>query len=213
MDITDVDVIQQVPNIDEDDSFVDKELLEALESSVVDQYKNFTDLGIDLLDKIDNELIKTAILVNFVDYISDEYLTIPNYEDMLNSTQMLLEIGGYLYRFVCVDGYNTIMPNLLKNYDIFSIDEFDYIFKYKMNNDPEKFKEAVSNCINDIIIKLKNLRNLDRKVSQDNNYLALLKNYTYYYELVRFSDSNLLLFNYFRPVLNKNFNEIIWRIL
>jgi hypothetical protein len=80
-----------------------------------------------------------------------------------------------------------------------------------LGNDPAKFKASFATAINSVLERLQNLQKIRKAVIKDENYQFLMTKYKYYIELVNYGETNRFLENYIRPVLYKNFSEIIWR--
>lgn len=194
-------------------SLVDVDVIEADEEMVKKQYYELENLGTDLLKTIRDNDHKIEIVKDFIAYTNENYVSIVDYDQLIASHSKLIEIGDFLYKFIIIDCFNTIIPNYLEKIEAYNVEDFDLYFKNTLKNDSTKFKANFAKTINDIINKLLNLKKIDEKVSNDKNYKILLKRYGYYLELINFTDIDNFLQNYFRPVVAKNSSEINWRML
>lgn len=213
LDLNDVNSVNDIPNvqrvenqiIDRDESISDKSIIE-------NQYIELDNLGINLLKEIDDKDLKSEVLDELLQFANDNFISIA-YMDQVNiSRAKLNEIGELVYQFLCVDCYNTLIPNFLSTHDIYNIKQFDIYFKNNLKNDVSTFKASFAKTINSVINKLFNLSNIDKKIKADKTYNEILKKYGFYLELINYGDSDKFLFNYFRPVLSKHESDLTWRM-
>lgn len=194
------------------DNFVDDEDLEINESIIIDQYVNFNNLGINLTDNIDKSF-KLNIFANMLNYINDNYLSIVDFDSSIILPQKLLESGNFIYNFVCVDCYNTIIPNFLNYTNCNTLDSFDSLIQNKFHGDYALVKANLVKIIKNIIDGLLRLQKLDVNVQKDESYQKFLFKFTYYMELIDFGNTEIFVNNYIRPLLIKNMDSILWRIV
>ncbi|HQF37145.1 MAG TPA: hypothetical protein PLL26_05925 [Candidatus Dojkabacteria bacterium] len=194
------------------DDFISTDELETNEEIIKDQYINFNNLGINLIDNIDNKY-KPEIYANMLNYINDNYLSIVDFDSSIILPPKLIETGNYIYNFICVDCYNTIIPNFLNYINCNNLDGFDSLIQNKFRGDYSLVKANLVKIIKNIVDELLKLQRIDTSVQKDEMYQKLLFKFTYYIELVDFGDTELFVNNYIRPLLIKNIDSILWRII
>ena len=210
IDMNSIDNINNIINIPDD--FIDNEELEMNENVIQDQYVNFNNLGINLIDNID-KAYKVNIYANMLNYINDNYLSIVDFDSAIILPQKLIETGGYVYTFICVDCYNTIIPNFLNYTNCNTLDGFDSLIQNKFRGDYSLVKANLVKIIKNIIDELLKLQRIDTTVQKDESYQKLLFKFSYYMELVDFGDTEMFVNNYIKPLLIKNMDSILWRIV
>lgn len=210
IDLKSIDVIDNVILIP--DNFIDSEDLEMNENMIINQYVNFNDLGINLIENID-KTYRSNIYANMLNYINDNYLSIVDLDSSITFPQKLMETGNYIYNFVCVDCYNTILPNFLNHINCNTLDGFDSLIQNKFRGDYSLVKANLVKIIKNIVDELLKLQRIDTTVQKDEMYQKLLSKFTYYIELVDFGDTEIFVDNYIRPLLTKNIDSILWRII
>lgn len=191
--------------------YVDHDMLNENQQIIKNQYKKFNDLGKNLFTDIELSY-KKILAQELIEYINSNYVSIIDIDETTISTNRLIEISELVYKFICVDCYNVIIPNYLNQTNCFDLNQFDIYFKNNLNNDISNFKTSFLKTINTIIGEFTALEKLDSSVRSDENYKEILKRYGFYMELINYGDSYNFLFNYFRPVFLKNKDDIIWRI-
>jgi len=206
-DINDIKTIAIVP-----ENFVDYQELVSNEEVIKDQYVNFNNMGINLLDNID-KLYTSDILVNMLEYVNSNYLSIVDFDSSIILSQKLLETGNYIYNFICVDAYNTIIPNFLNYTNCNSLESFDSLIQNKFRGDYSLVKANLVKIIKTIVDELLKLQRIDISVQSDEMYQKLLFKFSYYMELVDFGDTEMFTNNYIRPLLIKNIDSVLWRII
>lgn len=210
IDFNDIDVIENViimPN-----NFINNEELEMNEEIIKDQYINFNNLGINLIENID-KTYRADIYANMLDYINDNYLSIVDLDSSTILPQKLIETGNFIYNFICVDCYNTIIPNFLNSMNINTLDGFDSLIQNKFHGDYSIVKANLVKIIKNIVDELLKLQRIDANVQKDKMYQNLLFKFSYYMELVDFGDTEMFVNNYMRQLLVKNLDSILWRII
>lgn len=212
VDLNSIDTVGTSTNISfiSSDEFIDYDELEQLEEPIKRQYIDFESLGADLIKNIPDKYL-LHIFRNLIEYVNENYTAITEYDAVSVSPQKLLQVGRYVYSFICIDCPFTILPNYLNKIEVATIDQFESYLRSRLNNDSAKLKASFIQSINSVLEKLKNLQKIRRAVVKDQNYQFLITKYTYYIELVNYGDTNRFLENYLRPVLYKNFGEIFWR--
>jgi len=194
------------------DNFVTDEELEMNEDIIKEQYINFNNLGINLIDNLDITY-KADIFANMLNYINDNYLSIVDLDSSIILPQKLIETGGYIYNFICVDCYNTIIPNFLNYTKCNTLDGFDSLIQNKFRGEYTLVKANLVKIIKNVIDELLKLQRIDTTVQKDESYQKLLFKFSYYMELIDFGDTEMFVNNYIRPLLIKNMDSILWRIV
>lgn len=212
VDMNSVDTLSSSTNINfiPDDDIIDYDYLEQIEEPIKRQYIEFESLGADLINNIPDKYLQ-IIFRNLIEYVNENYTAVTEYDTVSVSPQKLLQVGRYIYSFICIDCPFTILPNYLNKIEAATIDQFDSYLKNRLANSSGKFKASFAESINSVLDKLQYLQKLRKDVIKDQNYQFLVTKYKYYIELVNYGESNRFLENYLRPVLHKNFSEIIWR--
>lgn len=208
VDMNSIDSVDNLMIVPED--FINNEELEANEDIIKDQYINFNNLGIDLLSGIDTNFT-SDILGNMLDFVNETYLSITDYDSSIILPKKLLETGLLIYEFICVDCYNTIIPNFLNYINCTSLDNLESIIQNKFKNDYSLIKVNLVKIIKNIVDELLKLQRIDSSIQSDTMYQKLLFKYSYYMELIDFGDTEMFVNNYIKPLLNKNLDSILWR--
>ena len=198
-----------LPSIQTHD-YIDRDILDELEEPIKEQYINFESLGVDLTKDVP-QLYLYAIYGNLIDFVNENYTAITEYDTVRVSPQKVLEVGKYVYSFICTDAALNILPHYLIKIESYTVQQFESYIRNKLGNESSKFKSSFVNAINEVITRLTGLQKLRQAVTNDKNYQFILKKYVYYMELVNYGDSDQFLYNYIMPVLRKNFDEIFWR--
>jgi len=209
IDMNDIDSIENVMIVP--DNFVKYEELEANEGIIKDQYIYFNNMGVDLICNID-KLFIPDIFYNMLEFVNETYLSITDYDTSIILPRRLLETGQLIYDFICIDCYNTIIPNFLNHINCDSLDTFEHVIQYKYKGDYALIKANLVKTIKTIIDELLKLQRIDSSVQADTMYQKLLFKYSYYMELVDFGDTEPFVNNYIKPLLLKNIDSILWRI-
>ena len=213
IDMNSIDTLDHatISDLQNDNSIVDREELDEINENIKRQYINFENLGVNLLEDVPVKY-KLIIFEEMIDYIQENYVDVVNYDETTISPNKRIQIGNFLYRFFVIDGYNVLLPNFLNSFNCVTIEQFDLHIKNVYNNDASNFKTRFYQTIDDIAQRLLGLRQIDSKIHSDKKYKDLLKTYEYYKEIVNFGDSSNLLFNYIRPMFDKNSSDILWRM-
>ena len=148
-----------------------------------------------------------------LDYVNDNYMSIVDFDSSIILPQKLLETGNFVYNFICVDCYNTIIPNFLNYANCNSLESFDSLIQNKFRGDYSLVKANLVKIIKNIIDELLKLQRIDASVQTDEMYQKLLFKFSYYMELVDFGDTEKFTNNYIRPLLTKNIDSILWRTM
>ncbi|MFA7202513.1 MAG: hypothetical protein WC188_02205 [Candidatus Caldatribacteriota bacterium] len=209
--LIDLNATDSIYNMITFEKIIDKEEYSMNENIIIDQYSNFNNLGINFIDNIDNEF-KPSIFENMLEYVNDTYMSIVDYDSAMLLPQKLLESGQFIYEFVCVDCFNTIIPNFLSSLNCNNLENFDFLVQNRFKYDYSLIKANLVKIIKNIVEELLKLQKIDSNVRNDNAYKKLLFKFTYYMELLDFGDTEKFVNNYIRPVLIKNLDSILWRI-
>lgn len=212
VDMNSIDTLSSSTSINfiPDNEIIDYDELYQLEEPIKKQYIEFESLGADLIKNIPDKYLQ-HIFRNLIEHVNENYTAVTEYDTIVVSPQKLLQVGRYIYSFICIDCPFNILPNYLTKIEAATIDQFESYLRNRLENDSSKFKASFILAINSVLEKLRNLQKLRKAVVKDINYQFLMTRYTYYIELVNYGDTNRFLENYLRPVLYKNFAEIFWR--
>jgi len=210
VDMNDIDSIKNVMIVPP--NFVDYEELVANEDIIKDQYINFNNLGVDLISNINKRFIPD-IYSNMLNYINGTYLSITDFDSATVLPMKMVEAGKHVYEFICIDCYNTIIPNFLNQMNCSSLESLDTLIQVKFRGDYSLVKVNLVKIIKNIIDELLNLQRIDLTVQSDVMYQRLLFRYSYYMELIDFGDTELFVNNYMKPLLIKNIDSILWRTM
>jgi len=211
LDLNTVDSITQASIVDtQSQSFIDYNELDELNDKIKAQYIDFENMGRNLLEGVEIKYM-LPIYEDMLDFVIDSYLAITNQDDAMMVVEKRIEIGRRVYQFLCVDMYNTILPNYLTQINCISLEQFDLYFRSTLKGDASNFKTGIVKTIKRIVDELMKLQILDKNISTDKHYQSLVKRYGYYLEIVNYGDSNNFLFNFVRPMFMKNMEDIIWR--
>ena len=196
----------------EKDRFFDQEQYTEYKDIIFDQLVDFNNLGQDMFKVLNmDDYIKHKILQDVIEYCRENYLNLIDVDFIQNSTQ-LEKIGSGVYTFLCVDCFNMILPNLIDQLRIQNVAQFDRVIIKKADN-INYIKTQLLTNISDVVNNLLKLQKIDHTISTDESYKLLINRFGYYLELIDFSDSYKFVENYIRPVLNKYFDQLMWRTL
>ena len=212
LDLNSIDALNSSTQINfiPNEEIIDYDKLEQIEEPIKNQYIEFESLGADLIKDISDKYLE-LIFRNLIEHVNENYTSITEYDSVMISPQKLLQVGRYIYNFICIDCPFNILPNYLAKTDCLTIDQFEGYLKNKLNNDSSKFKASFISSIKSVLDRLGNLQKIRKTVIHDKNYQFLITKYTYYMELINYGNTDQFLYNYIRPVLYKNFGEIFWR--
>jgi hypothetical protein len=192
-------------------NYLDMEEYIERKSVIFSQLQDLDNLGSNLLKDIEEGGIKDKIYRDIIDYTRDNYLEIFDKDYILNSAQ-LSQTANTIYQFLCVDGFNIIIPKILEQTDIQSIQQFDRLLIHN-RSDYNYIKKHMINNVGDVLKNLQKLKNIDHVIAEDEQYKNLINRFGNYLELVDFSDCEKFTENYLRPLLNKYFPQLLWRTL
>jgi hypothetical protein len=168
-----------------------------LEESIVNQYENLENLGEDLLESND---VRDVSLIRLIGYVEENYLPISNIDTILESPQQTQILGRFLYKLICVDLLNIILPNTMKMLGLSDPSELCILSL-------DSLREHLLRVTK---IKLEALRTIN-VIPNNTVYGELLK----YVSYVDFLDNDIesLLENFIIPVTDKYYVEIHSRTL
>lgn len=186
---------------------IDWEELQGANEVVKRQYIEFQNLGVDMLKTVPDNY-KPAIFKDMVMYVHEMYTPIADIDNVLFFNQRLMEIGDIVYKFICIDAYNAVIPNFLSKIGCSSVEQFDILISKRFNNDFSLVKASILKTIKETLENLMRLRTVDQTIGTDKSYQDTIKKYTYFIELVDFGSTDRFVNNYVRPVFAKNEAEI-----
>ena len=191
--------------------YLDMERYTEIKALIFSQLRDLDDLGKNLLDDINESKIKDMIYTDIIDYVRENYLNLIDKDYVLNRKQ-LRTTGNLLYRFLCVDGFNIILPKILEQLNIQEIGHFDKML-YHNRFDKNYLKRLITKNLSDVVNNLLKLQKIDLKISEDQQYKDLINTFGNYLEFIDFSDCEKLTTNYLTPLINKSFAKLLWRTL
>ena len=131
MSILDIGIIDSPLNVVDPDSYkaaVKNDISGVLEHILEKQYKDFENLGVDMLYKnksfFDDDT-KLTMFIPMVNYINDNYITIGEIDSLQASPSRMIIAGEYIYSFICVDNLISIIPAFIENIGCVDIQGFD----------------------------------------------------------------------------------------
>ena len=181
------DTIWQVPPITVEG------MLESVRSSediminelISEQYKNLQNLGID---HIKDNGVNDRTLFEFIAYVNYNYLPIINIESILDTPIYTQLIGRFIYKFICMDMINYIIPKTMTKIGIGNPSEFP-----TLNEDI--LKEQILHTIK---CKIDVLKKLNLETNNNVIYQELLK-WVFYIDLID-NDISIFIESYIIPV-------------
>lgn len=215
-DFNDVDDPKNILNSEIHQDLFEKEILNIIQTNIKKQYIEYENLGQNYLYLFNNELSnnqKKEIFIDLINYVHQHILPIVDYDNIEDNVERILLAGQYIYELICVDFLSSILPALLEKLNITSISEFDDIINLKYLNTPGKFKTDLLDVIRVVIEQLNKLQSITPDVKNDTNYQKLLGKYFYYQEIITYTNTELFLNGFVRPVLSKYETDLIWKLL
>ena len=210
MDLQEIDSIEHV-NPEKLPNVINRDVFESYNDNLKQQYVEFINLGSNILENVEDELVMSLLLKEFLEHVHNHFSPILDYyENQLNTN--FINLGKQIYEFFCVDCYTTIIPGFLENIKVINLEEFERYYSKKLNNTPAYFKGNFVKSIQNIEKNIQNLKSLDKNIKYDKNYQKLLSKYNFYVQLMNFGHIDNFLENYFKPVLAKNESDIVWRV-
>ena len=188
---------------------IDKDELKAKREIIRNQYVQLNDLGINYLKDIEDQKIRRNILQELVLFVNEHYTPIADLESIFSKDSE--EMASYIYQFFCVDCRNIVCPNVLNQIKCYSREDFEMYLKSRLEFNPSDFKKIMMISIKSILDQMLKLQEIDKTVSQDHTYKKLIKRFSYYLDFIDFGDAEKLMFSYLVPVMNKYFEDILWR--
>jgi len=194
------------------DEFFDQERYTENKEVLFNQLRDFNNLGQDMFKELDLEdNIKYQIYSDIIDFVKENYLNLADKDYALNNTQ-LEQTGLITYQFLCVDCFNIVLPKILEQLDIQNILQFDKLLN-RNRKDMNFIKKIFITNLSDILINLRKLENIDKTIIDRDDYKNLVTRFGNYLELIDFSSGETFTSNFIRPILNKYFDQLLWRTL
>jgi len=210
-DLQETESLEDLSNQDKS-QILDYDKYESVNEMLKNQYIEFENLGINILEDVNNKQVINAVLSDFVDYFHNSISPIMDYQkSQINGD--IEDIGLKVYKFLCIDCYLTIIPRFLDEQKLFTITEFERYYHDTLNLKSSNFKANFVKSIQDLYKNIKKLESLDKTIKNDENYKELIEKYKFYIDLMNFGNIDNFLNNYFRPVLLKNGKDMMWRII
>ncbi len=209
MDIQAIDNVFSTSSIPFNYVHIDKDVEELMNENIQDQYINFNNLGVNLLQEIDDNNIKLNIIKELIQYVNSEYTSVVNFESLF--VKDIEQIGSFTYEFFCIDCYNILFPKYIASINCNSREEFETIINNQYNSEPYKFKNSFISIIKSYLNQMFKLSNIDSKIRIDKQYNNMIKKFSYYIDLMEYGLSDRFINNYIFPLVNKHFEELYWR--
>ena len=216
IEISDVDVPQNMLDSEVHKHLYQNELVAIVQGNIEKQYIDFENLGQNYYSMFRNELEevdKLNILGDMVSYVNDHLISIVNIDDFDSDKDRLLTSGEYIYEFICIDCYASLIPAFMEYLGITSVDELDGLINVKYLETPAKFKNDFLSVIQMTIEQLLKLQTITPEINKDPNYSRLLGKYYYYQEIIEYGNTQMFLESYLRPVISKYSSDLIWKLL
>jgi hypothetical protein len=189
---------------------INEDYLERVNYLIKTQYLDFENLGINLIEKIDNKY-QEIILDEFFDFTNESYTPISDTQvEILTKNRYL--ISKKVYQFICVDFYSTVLPSFLENNKINSFNQFEKYLMNRIKKDYSKLKGELIKILQNIYNNIKKLENIDKNVNKDPQFKEILNRYSFYIRLINFGDITNFVHNYWLPMFQKNEEEFIWKL-
>lgn len=192
--------------------FFDQDKYTEYKEIIFNQLENFNNLGTDLFKETDMEDdIKEKIFQDIIMFVNENYLNLPDKDFVMNKKH--LENTGFLcYQFLCVDCFNIIIPKILEALNIQNMIQLEKVLARNVG-DINYIKKLFLNNISEIITNLNKLEDIDKQIHNDEKYKALKTRFANYLEMIDFSNSIQFTENFLKPLINKNFDQLLWRTL
>ncbi len=192
------------------EELINPDYLERVNDLIKSQYLNFDNMGINLIEKIDNKY-QEIILDEFFDFTNESYTSIADIQvEILTKNRYL--IGRKVYQFICVDFYSTILPSFLENNKINSFNQFEKYLMNRIKKDYGKLKGELIKILQKIYNNIKKIETIDKNVNKDPQFKEILNRYSFYIRLINFGDITNFIHNYWIPMFQKNEADFIWKI-
>ena len=180
--------------------YIDMEEYYNQRQKIFKQLQDLDNLGVNLLKDIEEGEIKNKIYQDIID------------RDYIMNNAQLSQTANLIYQFLCVDGFNILVPRIIEHTNVQNIEQFDRLL-FHNKKDINYIKKQIINNLSDIVNNLLKLQKFDHVIAEDEHYKELINRFGNYLEMIDFSDCDTFLTNYLRPLLNKYFSQILWRTL
>ncbi len=167
---------------------IHKDQQQHYEQLIVEQYEKLMNLGKNYIEgkTLDNEIFE-----NMFEYISDNYLPIPQLDYIVEHPAHIQIFGKFTYEFICVDLLNWIIPKTCTNNGITNSLDLRYIQILAL-------KEML---LRTITTRLTNLKSINNRLSISQSRIDLYQ-IAFYVDLVD-NDISGLVENFIIPMLNR----------
>jgi hypothetical protein len=149
----------------------DQEKREQLNLSIKDQYQNFNNLGINLLDNDNDVILSDNNIADMIDFVNANYITVNNIDYIIVTAKSIQVVGRYLYELICIDLLNDIIPRILTTYKLSTVD--------LLSTDHDKIKEYLIQITMDKIIAMRDILSDTNNV----NIKMMLYKWSFYLDL------------------------------
>lgn len=212
-DLNEIDSLTKINPIFETPNFniINREEYDSINNLVKMQYVDLNNLGKNILEKVEINY-KLLIYDEMLEFVDRNYFSVIDLNLANTFSNKKIELGDYIYKFLCVDCLNVILPNYFNTIGCINLDQFELYLHHTINNDVNKFKNGFIKVINNTIEQCFKLSNIDKTVLDDKKFKDILRRYGLYIEFINYDDNLNFLNNYIIPVMNKYESDLLWRM-
>lgn len=216
LDLNDVDVPENVGDDRIQNQLAQIKQNKAIQELIKKQYREYEDLGDDLLMEYQEQLDENGLIMIFRDlipYVNENIITLGDIDNLDGTPSRLIEGGKFIYTFVCLDQVNSILPTFLESIGCSSIEDLDKKINTSYATNIGRFRNDYLKIVQAMIEEYLKLTEIDQEVVQDKKFRYSLAKLYYFQEIVMHGDMEKFLHNYVRPVVNKYMGTMLWKII
>ena len=180
---------------------------------IEDQIKNLNRLGVNLLKNIDID--NDDQFIDLLHFINEHYISIP-----FNQNEWNRNTFTTMYMLLVVDMYHVILPNYIQDVRLKDFNSIDEFVQARYSDDRiVLLKDDLLDSIGRVITSVKRFKELVSQYAQTSTTLedidSILEKFAKYAEIIGANDDISLrkfLRNYIVPVLNRYYDDLIWRV-
>lgn len=216
LDLNDVDVPENVGDDRIQNQLAQIKQNKAIQELIKKQYREYEDLGDDLLMEYQEQLDENGLIMIFRDlipYVNENIITLGDIDNLDGTPSRLIEGGKFIYTFVCLDQVNSILPTFLESIGCSSIEDLDKKINTSYATNIGRFRNDYLKIVQAMIEEYLKLTEIDQEVVQDKKFRYSLAKLYYFQEIVMHGDMEKFLHNYVRPEVNKYMGTMLWKII